>query len=173
VTVRSHGRVSLGRIGAPHGIKGWVRLHSHTQPKENILEYRQLYTPAGERLEFDEIRAHGKGFIAHVVGYDTPETSRVLTGLELSVDRDSLPALESGEYYWHELVGLTVTTTGGEELGRVDQMIETGANDVLVVVSTDSSMDDRERLIPYLPDRVVRQVDVQAGTLLVDWQTDW
>lgn len=173
MTVRSDGRVSLGRLGAPHGIKGWVKLHSHTQPKENILEYRQFYTPSGERLEIDEIRVHGKGFIAHVVGYDTPEMSRALTGLDLSVDCDSLPALENGEYYWHELVGLIVTTIDGEELGRVGQMIETGANDVLVVVSTDSSIDDRERLIPYLPDRVVRQVNVQAGTLLVDWQTDW
>lgn len=173
MAVRSDGRVSLGRIGAPHGIKGWVRLHSHTQPKENILEYRLFHTSAGECLEIDEVRPHGKGFIAHVVGYDTPEASRVLTGQELTVDCDSLPALASGEYYWHELVGLTVTTTGGEELGRVDQMIETGANDVLVVVSTDSSIDDRERLIPYLPDRVVQQVDLKTGILLVDWQADW
>ncbi len=166
-------RITLGRIGAPHGVKGWVRLHSLTQPRENIFQYRRFVMPSGQVLEVDQTQAHGKSLIAHVVGYDSPEAARELTGLELSVDQDMLPALEDGEYYWHQLVGLRVITGQKVVLGEVSELIETGANDVLVIRPTEDSIDDRERLLPYLPERVVTHVDLQAGAMQVDWDPDW
>jgi 16S rRNA processing protein RimM len=166
-------RITLGRIGAPHGVKGWVRLHSLTQPRENILQYRRFVLPSGTVLEMDQAQPHGKSLIAHVVGYDSPEAARELTGLELSVGQDTLPALEDGEYYWHQLIGMRVSTSQEVVLGEVSELIETGANDVLVVRPTEDSIDDRERLLPYLPDRVVTHVDLQAGAMQVDWDPDW
>lgn len=178
---RSSGQwLGLGRLGAPHGIRGWVKLHSYTQPKENIQDYRYFLTRPAEdgqvaetKLDIDQIKPHGKGLIAHVKGYDDPEKSRALTGLEIGVDGSELPALDSDEYYWHELQGLQVINASGQLLGRVTTLLETGANDVLVVDPIAGSIDDRQRLIPWLPEQVVTDVDRQAGILRVDWESDW
>ena len=170
-------RVTLGRIGAPHGIHGWVKLHSFTQPLMNIRQYRVFHCSGSDHspasVELDEIRPHGKTLIAHVPGYDSPEQARELTGVELQVDADRLPELEEGEYYWADLQGLRVVNRQGDHLGRVDHLMETGANDVLVVLPDAGSIDDRERLIPWLPGSVVRQVDLEARQLEVDWEQDW
>ncbi len=176
--------ISLARIGAPHGVKGWVKLHSYTQPRDNIRAYRDFLVRRADRagqpeesgplaLELDEIRPLGKSLIAHVVGYDAPEQSRTLTGLELGVDRRQLPELEAGEYYWHELQGLKVSTLDGRILGRVASLIETGANDVLVVEPDEDSIDDEQRLIPWVPEQYIMEVDLEAGSLQVDWEPDW
>lgn len=176
--------VSLARIGAPHGVKGWVKVQSYTQPRDNIREYRDFLVRRVSRagqpgeagpvaLELDEIRPLGKSLIAHVVGYDTPEQSRALTGLELGVDRRQLPELEAGEYYWHELQGLKVSTLDGRILGQVASLIETGANDVLVVDPSEDSIDDEQRLIPWVPEQYIMEVDLAAGSLQVDWEPDW
>lgn len=170
-------RVSLGRIGAPHGIRGWVKLHSFTQPLMNIARYRVFHCTGRrdlpETLELDEIRAHGKTLIAHVKGYDTPEQSRELTGVELEVEAEVLPPLEEGEYYWAELQGLQVINRQGECLGRVSHLLETGANDVLVVVPDEESIDDQERLIPWLPGQSVDRVSLEERRMDVDWERDW
>ncbi|MEX1198462.1 MAG: ribosome maturation factor RimM [Pseudohongiellaceae bacterium] len=173
-------RVSLGRIGAPHGIRGWVKLHSFTEPLMNIADFRVFHC-AGRRdapdrmktLELDEIRAHGKTLIAHVKGYDTPEQARELTGLELEVEAGVLPALEEGEYYWADLQGLRVINRQGERLGRVSHLLETGANDVLVVAADEESIDDQERLIPWLPGQSIDRVRLDERCLDVDWESDW
>lgn len=168
--------VRLGRIGTRYGVKGWVRLTSYTEPRENICEYRHFRAVVGQRelaLEMDRVRPHGKGLVAHIVGYDEPETARELAGAELSVPAENLPALEEGEYYWFELAGLRVHTESGHCLGTVNRLLETGANDVLEVQGDADSVDQRQRLIPYLPEQVIRRVDRQRGVLLVDWEPDW
>lgn len=174
----SSDKVCLGRIGAPYGIKGWVKMISFTQPRENLLSYRTFDAGhgdagSGRTLEMDAGKQHGKGLIAHFVGYDTPEAVRELTGMELSVAADALPDLDVGDYYWHQLTGLKVINRAGLVLGKVDSLLETGANDVLVVEATDDSIDDRQRLLPWLPDQVVINVDLAAGMILVDWEPDW
>ena len=95
------------------------------------------------------------------------DAAEALPGVEVAVWRDGLPALAEGEFYWSDLVGLTVATTEGVDLGVVDRMMETGANDVLVVKG------ERERLIPFLMDDVVRQVDLEAGHMEVDWDPEF
>lgn len=169
----------VGKITGCHGIKGWVKIHSFTDPQENFLKYGgwMLRRRGGtEPIEFDAGKRQGKGLVAHIRGVDDRTTAEGFRGLEVAVAADSLPALEEGDFYWHQLEGLEVwcraadsTDEGEVLLGRVDYLIETGANDVLVVKATEGSIDDRERLIPYLPGDVVTGVDTEAGRLEVDW----
>lgn len=168
--------VSLGRIGSPYGVKGWFKLVSHTQPRENILGYRHftgVVNGVSRILEMDEAKVHGKGLVAHLVGIDTPEDARLVTGMDLMVSLSELPELGSDDYYWHQLKGLKVVNVAGQLLGRIDCLMETGANDVMIVKPCDGGLDKHQRLIPWLPDRVVLKVDIESNTVQVDWEADY
>lgn len=168
--------VVMGRIGAPYGIKGWVKLYSFADPPDNLLEYRQFWSPddAGglQVIEIDEARPQGGGFIAHIRGCDIREDTRHFTGKELLLPKAQLPALEEG-WYWHELEGLRVVNQAGEDLGRIARMLETGANDVMVVQGDEASIDREERLLPWVEGQVVTAVDLDAKMVRVDWEKDW
>ncbi|MCP5130666.1 MAG: ribosome maturation factor RimM [Pseudomonadales bacterium] len=172
--------VVVGRITGCYGIKGWVKIHSYTDPGENFLRFGEWMLrrrDAVEPISFDDGRTQGKGLVAHIAGVDDRTVAESYSGLEVLVKADSLPKLEAGEYYWSQLQGLQVwcrdsTREGSDEevlLGRVDYLIETGANDVLVVKPSTGSVDDRERLIPYLPGDVVSSVDLDRGVIEVNW----
>lgn len=168
--------VVLGEIGRVHGLKGWLKLISFTSPMENILEYSQFHAVLGgraRRLEIDAHRLSNKALLVHFKGYDDPESARELTGIELAIDDAELPQLDSGEYYWHQLEGLAVVNQQGQRFGSVSHLIETGANDVLVVAADSESIDERERLIPYLMDSVISEVDLENGTIRVEWEADY
>jgi 16S rRNA processing protein RimM len=176
---------TLGRIGAAHGIKGWVKLISFTGPAENILSYRHFFlshksipgsqaaTGAREKIEIDESRAQGKHFIGHIKGCDDREQASVYTGRELQVETSTLPQLDTEDYYWYQLEGLKIINLQGDNLGQVDHLIETGANDVLVVRASQDSIDKEERLIPFIRDKVIKKVDLPGGTVQVDWEKDY
>ncbi len=104
--------------------------------------------------------------MARLDGVTDRDAAAALAGCDVGVARDALPALDDGEYYWSDLIGLEVRSVDGVALGTVARMMETGANDVLVVDG------ERERLVPYLPGRVVRSVDLEAGTIEVDWHVE-
>lgn len=166
----SEQRVIVGRLAGVYGVKGWLRLASYTQPADNVFDYTPwwLLTRDGPtRTEPVEGRAHGKGFVVKLEGIDDRDAAAALVGIDVAAARDALPALAEGEYYWSDLIGLEVETVDGVALGRVERLFETGANDVLVVRG------DRERLIPYLRDRVVRRIDPDAGRIVVDWDADF
>ncbi len=168
--------VTIGRIGRLYGIKGWVKLISYTDPQDNILDYQHLLARIGgewKPFEMDDCKVHGKGLIAHFAGYDDPDESKSLAGVELAVTRDQLPALDPDDFYWHELIGMRVDTLAGQWLGNVAKLLETGANDVLVVKPCKGSIDGRERLIPYLPQRVVHRVSRDEKCIVVDWEPDY
>lgn len=168
--------VILARIGKTHGIKGWLKLNSFTSPPENILAHRHFQAQGGQTsltLEMDAHQGEGESLLAHFSGYDDPESARQLTGLALAVPSSDLPALPEGEYYWYQLEGQAVVNREAQRLGFVRQLLETGANDVLVVAPDADSIDNRERLIPYLPDQVVLRVDLEAGEIMVDWPADY
>ena len=169
-------KVVLGKVGRVHGVSGWVRLNSYTAPPDNILDYPLLRTELNGKqgtLQIDASLRQPKGLLVHFDGYDSPEVSRALTGKEVWVNSSELPDLESGTFYWHELVGLEVINLQGEILGTVSDLLETGANDVLVVRPNAQSCDQRERLIPYLMGQVVRQVSLNDVSLTVDWDIDY
>lgn len=168
--------VILGKIGRVHGIKGWVRLHSFTDPAHNIENYGPFtVTLAGSPrlLELEELTDQGRALIARFRGYDSPEQSRELTGLELVVAASALPALPAGEYYRHQLEGLRVRNLAGEWLGRVTGILETGANDVLQVQACEGSVDRKDRLIPWRQEAVVKAVSLEDGVITVDWGADY
>jgi 16S rRNA processing protein RimM len=163
-------------LGKTHGIKGWIRLLSFTEPASNITVYRTfLVDPAlgRDELVMDQVREQGNELVAHFEGYDSPEAARELIGAELQVAASELPTLESGEYYWHQLDGLTVVNSKKQVLGRVDRLLATGANDVLVVEATEASIDDHERLIPYLRETVIKKVDLEQKVIEVEWEADY
>lgn len=173
-----NGMLVVGKITGCYGLKGWVKIHSYTEPLENFLGFGNWQLKrhgAYEKVEFDTGKRHGKGIVAHIAGVDDRTLAESFRGLEVSVPDSALPVLEDGEYYWRELQGLQVWCRNGEGrvlLGTVDYLIETGANDVLVVKACQGSIDKRERLIPYLPGDVVTRVDLEEGLLEVDWFLD-
>ncbi|MFU8765390.1 MAG: ribosome maturation factor RimM [Haliea sp.] len=168
-------RLVIGRITGCYGIKGWVKIHSYTEPMENFLDYGgwMVARRGGlEAVDFDAGRRQGKGLVAHIRGVDDRNEAETFHGLEVSVEGRALPVLEEGDYYWHQLQGMRVwcsTENGQVLLGEVDYLLETGANDVLVIKACEGSIDQRERLIPWLPGTTVRQVDQAAGRIEVDW----
>jgi 16S rRNA processing protein RimM len=175
---RSATHVVMGTIGAPWGIKGWVKLFSWTDPPENLLDYRRFWLdgPGGlEAIEIDQAKPHGGALVGHIKGCDVREACSRYTGRELLVPKEALPQLED-EYYWHQLEGLEVRTLSGAVLGKVDHLFETGANDVMVVrepAGTEEGAGTTERLLPWITGQVVREVNLSAGYILVDWEKDW
>lgn len=162
--------VTVGRVSGVYGVKGWLRIYSYTEPRDNILQYNpwQLRLPDGWRsVELLAGRSHGKGVIAQLAGCEDRDQAARWVDAEIAVRRAQLPATPEGEYYWRDLIGLRVVNTEGEALGVVDHLLETGAHDVLVVRG------ERERLIPYALGEVVTAVDLEAGELQVDWDADF
>ena len=168
----------MGRIGAPYGIKGWVKLISFTDPVDNLLEYGQFWvadSASGKGLktiEIDTARRQGDSLVGHIKGCDVREATRFYTGLDLLLPKTELPELDEG-FYWHELEGLRVVNLQGEDLGVVDHLLATGANDVMVVRGDEASVDREERLLPYVEEQLVLEVDLAARLMRVDWGRDW
>ncbi|WP_067984166.1 ribosome maturation factor RimM [Neptuniibacter pectenicola] len=162
----------VGTISAVYGIKGWVKIYSNTDPIDNIFSYKPWLVKINgvlKPLEVETGKRHGKGLVAKLVGVDDREIARKYCGLEISVDASQLPKLEAGEYYWSQLQDLLVYTESDQLLGKVSHLLETGSNDVLVVKGTADSIDQKERLLPYLPDQVIKNIDLETGTMRVDW----
>ena len=169
MTEASRQPVILGRIVGLFGVRGWVKIHSYTEPREALLDYRDwLLGREGtwQQVELVEGRQHGKGIVVRLQGIEDRDAAAELLGSEIGVDRDTLPEPEEGRYYWADLEGLTVENEDGTELGKVAYLMATGANDVLVV---DGPV---ERLIPFVPDTVILDVDLAAGVIRVDWEWD-
>jgi len=161
-------QVALGYISAVHGIKGWVKVHSWTRPMEAILDYQPWLLGEDKRsVKIVDGRKQGKGMAALLPGYDNREQAVALVGQQIFVNRDQMPATARDEYYWSDLEGLEVHTTGGELLGRVERLMETGANDVLVIRGK------REHLVPFIQGQYVTRVDLEGGVIEVDWDPEF
>jgi 16S rRNA processing protein RimM len=170
------GNMVLGSITAVYGVKGWVKIYSHTDPLDNIFEYAPFTLKIGGELKTVEVEAgkrHGKGLVAKLVGVDDRDVAQKFCGAEIVIKADQLPNLEEGEFYWNQLENLLVYTESGLLLGKVSHLLETGANDVLVVKGTTESIDKNERLLPYLPGQVVKEIDLETGTMRVDWDPEF
>ncbi|WP_263078744.1 ribosome maturation factor RimM [Endozoicomonas sp. Mp262] len=173
-------RITLGSISAVYGVKGWVKIYSHTHPMENILNYRHWiidHNGHTETVEIDQGRRHGKGLIAHIVGCDDREKARSYCNSQIVISADEMPSIDDDEIYWHQLEGLDVFSrnSAGDNilLGKVSHLMETGANDVLVIRPSKGSMDKRERLVPWLINQVVLEVNPEKGFIRVDWDPEF
>ncbi len=161
-------KIAVGRVAGVFGVGGWVKVYSYTRPREAILSYNpwQLWVgDAWSARELIEGRRQGSGIVARVAGCEDRDAAARLVGAEIAIAAAQLPPAAEHEYYWAELEGLRVVNLAGQELGRVSHLFETGANDVLVVQG------ERERLIPF-GRGVIRDVDLDAGILRVDWDAD-
>lgn len=165
-------RVPLGRIVGIFGVHGEVKLESWTEPRERIFDYRPwlLASAPGEVQTVDGVRGRkqGKGLVARLPGVDDRDQAAALVGRDILVDRGQLPAPAEGEFYWADLEGLEVVTTEGVVLGRVSHLVATGANDVLVVHGG-----GKEHLLPFVRERYVQDVDMEAGRIVVDWDPNF
>lgn len=160
--------VPLGHISGVHGVRGWVKVHSLTEPREAIFDYQPWLL--GETLDTTTViegKIHGNRLIARIEGVNDRETAEELVNRSIAVYREQLPETGEGQFYWADLVGLAVRLEDGRELGMVDRLLDTGANDVLVVKG------DRERLIPFVPGQYVKQVNLDDGVIVVDWDPEF
>ena len=171
------GRIIVGKITAAFGVHGWIRIYSYTEPEASFFQYPGLELEGnGQKpvsIKIEEWKPHGKGFVAYLKGCDTRTQADLYRGMQFSIPETALADLEEGDYYWSQLIGLKVQSAGERLLGRVDSMLETGANDVLVVKACNNSIDKKERLIPYLPGTVVQNVDLDSEMITVDWDEDF
>lgn len=166
-------RVLLGKIVGVFGVRGWVKLQSHTEPREALFDYLPwtLRSPRGVDTDIDELegRPQGRGLVALLPGVATREAAEALVGSEIWVDRAALPRpTKQGEYYWVDLEGCAVHTVDGVPLGSVSHLFDTGANAVMSV--KDGA---KERLVPFIHDDVIKSVDLDARRIVVDWDPDF
>jgi 16S rRNA processing protein RimM len=163
-------RITVGRICGLFGVKGWVKVFSYTEPRENICRYSpwHLLGAQGDRsIEVSDGRLQGQAVVVKLEGVDDRDAAGALQGLDIEVDWAQLNALPPGEYYWEQLCGLEVFDTRGRPLGRIDHLLRTGAHDVLVVEG------ERQRLIPFVQGAIVKRIDLDPGTMLVEWAPEY
>lgn len=163
--------VVIGRILGPWGVKGWLQIYSYTDPREGIFVYAPWQVEGSdEPIRPLEHKHSGKRLVVRLPGIETPEQALIWAGKHISVDRQQLSPLPAGEYYWHDLVGLTVVNREGHTLGQVRQMLATGANDVMEVQSKETASNI---LIPFVLGVYVDEVLLSEGQVRVDWPIEW
>lgn len=169
-------RVVLGKIVSVHGVRGAVKVYSHTDPLDNVLDYAEWSLNRGSEQRTVSVlggRVQGRVLVVNLKGIDDRNKAEELVNFEISIASDALPELEDGDFYWHQLEGLQVVNLEGQLLGKVDHLLETGSNDVMVVKPCAGSVDQRERLLPYLPGQFVIKVDLEAQVMQVDWDAEF
>jgi 16S rRNA processing protein RimM len=163
--------IIVGKVSGVHGVKGWIKLFSWTQPRDNIVSYDPLWIELKpgqwQAQKVLQARPQGRTIVAQFEGLDDRDQAAGLIGKRVAIKPEQLPELEEG-WYWSELIGLQVVNQAGVELGTVASMQETGANDVLVIGQGAEAV-----LIPFVTGPIVKQVDVDAGTILVDWDPEY
>ncbi|WP_297812504.1 ribosome maturation factor RimM [uncultured Methylophaga sp.] len=165
--------IPVGKISGAFGVKGWVKVYSFTEPRANILQYSPLFlSRQGEWVEIKLSGGHvqGKGVVMGISNVTDRDQVQPLIGAELAIRKDQLEPAADDEFYWADLIGLRVENLEGDALGQVDHLLETGANDVLVVKADDQ---DKDRLIPFVLDEVVKQVNLEQQLIQVDWGKDY
>lgn len=162
--------IEAGKVIGAFGVRGWIKIYSYTAVPGNILRYlpwaldvRGLKTP----VELVESALHSSVVVARLKGFDDRAQAETLKNARIYIPRNVFPELADGSFYWDDLIGLSVSTIAGHQLGRVSRLMETGANDVMVVKG------DRERLIPFVMGAYVKAVDTVGGAITVDWDPDF
>ncbi|MCZ6476384.1 MAG: ribosome maturation factor RimM [Gammaproteobacteria bacterium] len=158
--------VTLGRVNGLLGVKGWLKIYSYTDPRDSIVGFSTWVLRTGDdeqTVELEDGRKHGRTVVVKLKAIDDRDQAEALVGADIAVERDALAPCDPGEYYWTDLEGSTVVTAQGESLGRLDHLFETGGHDVMVVIG------DRRRLIPFVQEKVVREVRLEQHIIVVDW----
>ncbi|MCQ8106126.1 ribosome maturation factor RimM [Methylomonas sp. SURF-2] len=163
--------LNAGEISGVFGVKGLVKVFSFTEPRENILRYSPWILRKNNQTKEIKVtggQRQGNTVVAELEGIADRDAALALMGWEILISKQQLPKPRPGEYYWADLIGLTVKTQEGVYLGVVDHLLETGANDVLVVIDGET-----ERLIPFVQQHTVLSIDLDTGLMVVDWDPDF
>ena len=162
--------INVGKISGVFGVKGWVKIYSFTDIRENILNYSPWLLKKGsetKQVKVVEGQLQGKVVVARLDDVNNRDQAENLMGWDIYISPSQLPKTAKDEYYWSDLIGLTVETVSGVQLGAVDSLLETGANDVVIVKG------ERERVIPFLQGHTIQSIDLAAGKMVVDWDPDF
>lgn len=194
--------ILLGKISGVHGIKGWVKVFSYTSPRIKITEYKQWFLksnalgsnavdsnkesssvakPASHvslkdqswsAIKLIEGKEQGKNIIAKLQGVNYRDEAEALIGTEIAICEEQLQVLTENEYFWRDLIGLSVKTIQGDTLGVIDWIFDTGSNDVIIVKDTSGS-EVKEHLLPWVFDDVIQSIDLENSLMVVDWDPDF
>jgi len=169
-------KIVVGKFGKTFGVRGWIKLHSFTNPPENIINFAPLFVATNEHSDWQEIsdykwKQQGNNLIILLQNVTSPEQAKSYTNQLIGVNRTQLPEPENNEFYWNDLVGCQVVNTQEIELGFVNYLFTAGSNDVMVV-KNQQQKPPREHFIPFLKDIIIN-VDLTAKKIIVDWDPDF
>lgn len=173
--------VVMGRVVAPYGVYGWLKVIPDTEAIDGLFDYDTWWLGKGDdwrEMVVETAKLHNDVIVVKLEGIDDRDAAFACKGKQIAVPRDQLPEPETNEYYWSDLIGLHVKNQQGVDFGLIEDVFETGANDVLVVkpdvtIKSESNKDKpQERLLPFIA-TVVLEVDLKAKTMLVDWDEDF
>ena len=163
--------VVMGRVVAPYGVFGWLKIVPDTEEFDGLLDYKTWWIGKDDNwreLKVESAKIHNDVLVVKLQGIDDRDAAVACKSKQIAVPRASLPKLKGEEYYWSDLIGLSVKNQQNVDFGKIADVFATGANDV-VVAKSDSG---QERLIPYIT-QVILAVDLNAKTMLVDWDADF
>ena len=158
-------RILIGKVSGCFGVKGWLKVFSYTDPRDNITTYAN-WIVNGVVFKAVESKQNGKLIVAKLNGIDDKETAFMLIGQKIEIEKEQLHSLNQGEYYWHDLIGIEVTNKQGVKFGTIKSLLETGAHDVVIIQG------ERERIIPYIMDKTILEINIEKNSMLVDWHED-
>jgi 16S rRNA processing protein RimM len=164
-------KVLLGTINGLFGVKGWVKVFSHTTPRHKIVEYKHWYLgdDQGQLVKVEQGRAQKNTVVAKLEKIDDRDAAIAILNQKIWVDAKQLAVLPDNEYYWFQLIGLEVFDSANKRIGIIRKLMETGANDVLIVCDEKN----KEHLIPYIQEQVVKTIDLETKCMVVDWDTEY
>ena len=165
-------KILLGILGKPFGLKGFTFLKYYGSQPENIKNFHELFLSDDISMQIEEIIKHKGKLAVKFKEINDRNKADELKNREIYVFENQMPGLEEGDYYWYQLEGLTVKNEQGFNLGKIERLMETGANDVMVIVPTQESIDKLNRLIPYTT-QVIQEIDLLGKKILVDWSEEY
>ncbi|EDQ00600.1 ribosome maturation factor RimM [Shewanella benthica] len=169
--------VVLGKLGSSHGIKGWLKITTYTDSVEGIFDYSPwLIKEQGEWREVKVLqwRFQGKAVVASLEGVETRDQAQILTNCEIAVTPQQMKTLPEDEFYWRDLIGCEVVNTKGYNMGKVQEIVETGSNDVLLVkANAKDGFGKAERMIPFVTEQFIIEVNLAEKQITVDWDPDF
>ena len=166
-------KIILGKLGKPHGLKGFLYLHYYGENPSSLLDYIEVFIDESSIGRIDKVINLKNRVTVYISGIDNRNKAESLRDKDIYVNEKQLPQLDNGEFYHYQLEGLSVVNNEGEILGCIDSVMGTGANDVLVVKPSEKSLDDLERLIPYLKDDVVESINIEENIMIVEWPSNF
>ncbi len=170
--------VEVGQFGSVYGVRGWLRVHSYTENPESIFGYLPWFlknrSEGWRQVQLVEWKRHAGGFICKLEGFDQREDAQTLTNSAIFIDESVLPELPEGEFYINSIIGMKVINQDGYDLGIIDDIMETGANDVLVVKANENdAYGKKERLLPLVFESTIVSVDEESKQVSVIWDPDF